>query len=80
VEVESAGLSLRIRDELGAWVVDYLRPGGRASVSGEKPFSVRIAPGRYTAEIHADHFRTGSADFIAVPDIVVPIELLPGER
>jgi hypothetical protein len=76
----ASAFSFRIRDARGAFVVDCYRGGGFASQSGPGPFSFLVAPGSYTAEIHADHFKTGRADFIATDGVVVPVEMVRDEK
>jgi RNA polymerase sigma factor (sigma-70 family) len=78
--LDSTSFCYRIRDDRGAWVVDCYRGGGVASISGACPRDFLVAPGHYLAEIHADHFRTGRAEFLATPDLVVPVEMVPDDR
>jgi hypothetical protein len=78
--IESAAVSVRVRDARGAWVRDDLGGGGVCSQSGGGGISVLLAPGWYCAEVHADGFRVGRVEFVAAPDVVVPIELIRNDR
>jgi hypothetical protein len=61
-------------------VVDCYRGNGVASISGADPRDFLVTPGHYVAVVDADHFRTGRSDFIATPDLVVPVEMVPDDR